>query len=431
MKKKLKLIISAMLMICLVISLSAAAYADFNSSYKTNQNVEKTVVYNTEANITDATLSYGELPKGYSLSKDSHNIYLSGTTTQTGSYECGLWVNTESGLEVAIVHLNITQGSDEYLSLDNTITPNTSPKPSATPKPNEPPVITKHPTGETVEPGGEAKFIARADFADEFVWRIVSKDTTNTITAKEAPSYFSGLQVSGTDTDTLVLSNIPTSMNGWSVECRFKNANGSSFTTGAVISVYDSSVMTTPKPTAKEPVINTQPRDEKKDLGDTCTLSVSAISPDNGTLYYQWYKSTDGKKENMQPINDANDPTYAPEEIDGTVYYCVGISNAKDGKESKAIFSNMVAVTYSDNSIPMQTPQPTPNAAQTPAPQASSRPATNTSSNEGGSLRTSLIFFAITGVLALIALGGIVFYLIRSSKADKKSNDYYDMDDYR
>ena len=69
-------------------------------------------------------------------------------------------------------------------------------------------------------------FIARAENAASFVWRIVSPDTTNTYPAKDAPDYFKGLKVSGTDSDRLVLENIPASMNGWKAECKFIAADG-------------------------------------------------------------------------------------------------------------------------------------------------------------------------------------------------------------
>ena len=437
MRKKLRLIVSVALALCLMMSMSAAAYADFSASYTTNQNVSKTEVFRTQSNITKATLSYGELPSGFSLSKDDHSIYLSGSTTKTGDFECGIWIETDGGLEVSIIKLKITSGTDEFV-------PESTSKPSTGIDPvddGKPPKITKHPTGETVEPGGNAMFIARADNATEFVWRIVSKDTTNTITAKEAPSYFSGLKVSGTDSDTLVLSNIPSSMNGWSVECKFKNANGTSFTNGAVITVKSSQpVVTTPKPTAKNPVINTQPVDEKRDLGDPCTLSVKAISPDSGTLYYQWYKSANGSTTGMTAIKDANDPSYTPPETEGTMYYCVAISNAKNGSESPAIYSNMVSVTYTNPTVPMQSAAPSGGSSGQPTGGSSGQssggvegqqspgttatptatPAESSSSRDNGnSLRTSLIFFGATGVLALAALIGILVYLLKSNRDDR------------
>ena len=445
MRKKLRLIVSVALALCLMMSMSAAAYADFSASYTTNQNVSKTEVFRTQSNITKATLSYGELPTGFSLSKDDHSIYLSGSTTKTGDFECGIWIETDGGLEVSIIKLKITNGTDEFV-------PESTSKPSTSIDPvddGKPPKITKHPTGETVEPGGSAKFIARADNATEFVWRIVSKDTTNTITAKEAPSYFSGLKVSGTDSETLVLSNIPSSMNGWSVECKFKNANGTSFTNGAVITVKSSQpVVTTPKPTAKNPVINTQPVDEKRDLGNPCTLSVKAISPDSGTLYYQWYKSTNGSTTGMTAIKDANDPSYTPPETEGTTYYCVAISNAKNGGESPAIYSNMVSVTYTNPTVPMQSETPSGGSSGQPSGGSSNQPSggssnqssggieghqspgttaaptaapadSSSSRDNGNSLRTSLIFFGATGVLALAALIGILVYLLKSNRDDR------------
>ena len=47
------------------------------------------------------------------------------------------------------------------------------------------PVVTKQPTGETVDEGGVATFVATADYADEIIWRIVSHDASNTVQAAD------------------------------------------------------------------------------------------------------------------------------------------------------------------------------------------------------------------------------------------------------
>lgn len=273
-------------------------------------------------------------------------------------------------------------------------------------------------------------FIARADNAKSFVWRLVSKDTTNTVPATDGPSYFSGLNVSGTDTDTLVLSNIPQSLDGWCVECKFVNDNGTSFTNGAVITVKSKTpqVVTTPAPTptvnnVKAPVINTQPRGVNQTVGSGATLTVKAISTDGGTLSYQWYSSATADAGDLTEIPGETGSSFTPPQTEGTVYYCVAITNSKDGKTSDALYSNKAAVTYSQPTVPNQptsSATPTANgygdaASPTPAVSATPRPS---DSGGGMNMTTSLIFFGVTGVLALAALIVIIIFLKKNSKEE-------------
>lgn len=85
--------------------------------------------------------------------------------------------------------------------------------------------VTKSPTSETVEEGGDALFIAHCDGDVRIVWRIVSPDTTITYSDYDAQYYFSGLEIYGVGTDELALCNIPYAMNGWRVEAKFFNAD--------------------------------------------------------------------------------------------------------------------------------------------------------------------------------------------------------------
>lgn len=405
----------------LVSSLSVSAYADFTGTYRAGQTVSRTIVYNcVDTTINSASIDSGSLPNGMSLSKDANNIYLSGTPDTVGYYNCTLTVDTGYGYETVYVSVDIIEGQTAPTAAPTVTTPPT----------NDPPKITKNPTGETVEVGGSAMFIARADNAKSFVWRLVSADTTNTVPAADGPSYFSGLQVSGTDTDTLVLSNIPQSLDGWCAECKFVNDYGTSFTTGAIITVKSKTpqVVTTPAPTpsvnnVKAPVINTQPRGVNQTVGSGATLTVKAISTDGGTLAYQWYSSTTADAGDLTEIPGETGSSFTPPQTEGTVYYCVSITNSKDGKTSDTLYSNKAAVTYSQPTVPNQTApsvapatngygdpvSPTPTASATPRP----------SDNGGGmSMTTSLIFFGVTGVLALAALIVIIIFLKKSSKEE-------------
>lgn len=419
-KKGLRLLVLLVLAASMMLTmLSVSASADFTVTYRVGQTVGKTIVYGSvDGEITSATIDSGELPSGMSMSKDKTNIYLAGTPTLGGIYICTLSVNTEMGTEIVEVRVDVLD------SVDSEVTPTPAPA-------NDPPKITKNPTGETVETGGSAMFIARADNADKIVWRLVSPDTTNTVPAEDGPAYFSGLQVSGTGTETLVLSNIPKSLDGWCAECKFVNGNGTSFTTGAIITVKNKTTTpaatATPAPTAstgnvKAPVINTQPRGVNQTVGSGATLSVKAISTDGGTLSYQWYSSTEADTGNLTEISGETGSSFTPPQTEGTVYYCVSVVNTKDGKQSDPVYSNKAAVTYAQPTVPNQPLAPAdssqPDSTATPAPQTSAtpRPSDNGGSGGGLSVTTSLIFFGVTGVLALAALIVIIIFLRKNAK---------------
>ena len=314
--------------------------------------------------------------------------------------------------------------------------------------------ITKNPTGETVDAGGSATFVARADNAYSRVWRIVSKDTTKTVNAKDASSYFgNGLSVSGADTDTLVLSKIPASMNEWSVECKFIGADGKTFlcTTGAIIRVRGASTgtgsntssgtgtATTPKPTYNPsaavtaaptaspsassipntgdtsstltaPTISSQPSSAVLSEGETTTLSVTASAPEGETIHYQWDRSDVSSNANGTKIPGAESPTYVPDTISGSKYYYVGVWSSDGTTDSRVVYSSPVSVTYT---APLASPSPSPDVK-----------------DEGGSGRgMSVLLPGIAMVLAAAAIGVGMFFLLKNAGGKKKSSQrgtYYD-----
>lgn len=313
--------------------------------------------------------------------------------------------------------------------------------------------ITKNPTGETVNAGGSALFVARADNASSFVWRLVSKDTTQTINAKDAAGYFRGLNVSGTDTDTLALSNIPASMDGWSVECKFIGSDGKTFvcTTGAVIRVNgagasngsgsSSGTTTSPKPSGyvpgaspspspsasaapntgdksvDAPSISNQPVGAVLSEGETTTLSVTAApaaADSNVTIKYQWYRNDTNSNANGTAIGGAQSESYKPDTISGTKYYYVGVWSTDGTHTSKVVYSSPVAVTYTAPAT-TASPVPTDNA--------------NDKDEDEGVSSISILWPVIAMVLAAAAIGVGVFFLLRKGGSKKSSRDYSEYDD--
>ena len=208
MKKKIRFAAALLLALVFTALMSMAAFADFTYEYKVGDVIAKTTVMTSGSKILSCTPSAGILPSGVVLNNDDTTLYISGTPSSAGTYESAYWVKTEAGNESFRLTLVIKAVTTPTPTPVPTAAPTATPAavPTATPAATALPKITKHPTGETVEVGGSAMFIARADNATEIVWRIVSADTTNTVPASDAGSYFTGITVSGLGTEKLTLS---------------------------------------------------------------------------------------------------------------------------------------------------------------------------------------------------------------------------------
>ena len=113
------------------------------------------------------------------------------------------------------------------------------------------PAVEKDPAPEAVNEWESAVFIARAYNATAFTWRIVSPDGTTLYDAAAAPEYFPGLRVQGADTDTLTLLDIPSSLDGWQVECLFTDNSGEkALSERALLTVYPVGPTAVPDPTS-------------------------------------------------------------------------------------------------------------------------------------------------------------------------------------
>lgn len=102
------------------------------------------------------------------------------------------------------------------------------------------PVVTKHPTSETVEEGGEAVFVAKAKYAQEYLWRLVTPDGT-IYDCDYIHNYFPGLKVTGATTERITLSNIPLELDGSRLFCIF--------TAGYTVASDEARLYVTEKPT--------------------------------------------------------------------------------------------------------------------------------------------------------------------------------------
>lgn len=429
-RKTLKLLLSLTLVLCVALALPGlSAGADYVNSFEAGTDIGSIQVFSSNLVIKSYEKYAGSLPAGLSLSWDDYGIYMAGTPTTAGNYSSSYNVVTENGTYSFIINISITGGTT----------------PTEAPVTGEPPHITKHPTGETVEPGGSAQFVARADDATKITWRLVSKDTTVTYNAADGPDYFPGLSVDGLGTERLTLENIPSSLNEWCVEAKFENGYGASYSNGARITVKAANTNTNNNNstnnnntnnnstnnnannsnnngsdnqntgtdlgndglTTKTPNINMAPQSTRLKKGETCTLTVQATSPNNGELSYQWYSTNVNNRGMATPIEGATEASYTPTITEGTMYYCVAVMNTREGVTSEPVYTDLAEVSFEPEATPTPSPTATP---------------TRTSSDNGSYDRgnnTQLIFFGIVGFLALAALVGVVVYLRIDSKRSK------------
>ena len=115
--------------------------------------------------------------------------------------------------------------------------------PVATPAPTPVPYvkITKSPTGETVDAGGKAYFVAHAEHNTGITWIFTNSDMSIMCYDNEVNIFMPDLLVSGLGTDTLKLENIPSDMNGWKVQARYEGLGGPASTEFATVTVKASS----------------------------------------------------------------------------------------------------------------------------------------------------------------------------------------------
>ena len=102
--------------------------------------------------------------------------------------------------------------------------------------------ITKNPTSETLAAGGKTWFIAHADNAERLIW-ILTSPTGQSYDLSQAMAANPGLQLQELPDDTLAVSNVPASVNGWSVQARFDGPGGSVVTAPAMIYVQDAATV--------------------------------------------------------------------------------------------------------------------------------------------------------------------------------------------
>ena len=221
---------------------------------------------------------------------------------------------------------------------------NAQPTPSPTPKTKAAPNVTKDPTGETVDEGGTALFIARADNTKTYTWRFVSPSGSMVYDYNQLGNMFPGLSVSGGNTETLTLSNIPFELDGWKVECYFTGDGGHATSGRAQVKVLQASSTLS---IINQPMGGSMPIDSNEDF----QLSIQAAASTAGRLSYQWYSASTNSAAAMRMIPGATESTYTPPREEGTRYYRVSVVINNNGVSSEPFFSAIVPVTFTSTKV--------------------------------------------------------------------------------
>lgn len=196
--------------------------------------------------------------------------------------------------------------------------------------------IVKNPTGETVEEGGTAKFICYTSTSQNASWIIKAPGNIYGVPAEKAPESFPGLQVSGQNTSTLTLSNIPLSMNGAKIQAHF----GDDYSANALLTVKAATVQDSVKKMANNCL------DQYAYFGTKYGYGVSGI---------QGYTVTDGLadfniffiKDNLTVVGEFNAnseyfrPIYAiVQNSAGEIIYQTAILSDDPSGEFSAVLQN-------------------------------------------------------------------------------------------
>ena len=216
-KKFSKSLLSLLLVAVLLVSVTSvtAFAADITA---TVGEVFKEVVYEG-TNIDSVTVNLGRIPDGLVLSYTKTSITVSGIPTTEGNYSFTL--NFEDNGEAKEVSTSLTLVAGAA-GADNT---------------GKLPTIPKSPTGETVDEGGAASFVARQNNAIWAVWYFISPDGNTYVRYDKIEAKFPGLKIVDGMYATVRVRNIPAALDGWSVACQFSNREGAVMTDAALIKV--------------------------------------------------------------------------------------------------------------------------------------------------------------------------------------------------
>ncbi len=239
-------------------------------------------------------------------------------------------------------------------------TPTPTPAPTPTPTPANIPVVTKSPTDEKVIVGGSCYFVAKYQNAIWAVWHFVSPDGNRDLVYTDAAKEFPTLNIVNGDLSTMQLTNIPETLNGWKVYCRFSNNNGQVDTGRATITV------TTSKDGA--PKITKHPTGETVAEGGSCYF----VAGYEDAIWAVWhFVSPDGTRD-LTYVDAAKEfPTLQIVNGDRSTMQLKNIPSALTGWKVYCSFSNNIGTSNTNSAgITVTSGQIVPVTPTTPTPTA-------------------------------------------------------------
>ena len=421
MKKTLKRI-SLLLLLALLITVLPLTTFAAPQSFAGTVGVTETFWFHLDYDdvVTEAQIENGDVPGMYLHFPNPAAVTLSGMPSQSGNYTLYISVYTESG---------------NWLQYTLNIDIKDAPKPTEAPtepaeKPSGKPIvinklkITKHPTGEKVIEGDSAMFIARADNVQQYVWEIAIADAV--LDVSKLASYLGvNVSVSGANSDTLIISNIPKALDDAYVRCRFQGAEEVLYSEYAKITV-------TPLEKAT-PAVTKSPTDETVNEGG----QASFVAKGKYILGYQWkLEATNGKVYTCADapktfsglqVSGASSETLTlsniPAELDGARIYCeftAGVTVATEKAKLTVIPKPTEAPTEAPIEPATEAPTEAPTAPATEAPssevtEASSEPESTEEfvpSQDDSSTGNSALIITIIISLSAVAVAGIAAFVI-------------------
>lgn len=109
----------------------------------------------------------------------------------------------------------------------------------------------------------------------------------------------------------------------------------------------------------QEPTIEAEMPDCYGIVGESeIMLFTNAVSPDGGTLEYQWYSTTVDDISTIRAIDDETGTTFTPPQTFGVVYYCYAVWNIRSGVKSQPVYSRLIRVEFYEDPVTVMVMDP-------------------------------------------------------------------------
>ena len=235
-------------------------------------------------------------------------------------------------------------------------TPRPTSAPAPAPATNTAPRVTKSPTDEKVAVGGSCYFVAKYENAIWAEWHFVSPDGSRDLNYEQAAKEFPSMEIVMGYASTMQLKNIPESLDGWRVYCRFSNNNG-------VATTGKASVTVSKDVDGDRPRITKNPTGETVEIGGSCYF----VAKYENAIWAEWhFVSPDGSRD--LDYQDAGKEFSGLEVITGyaSTMQRKKIPASLNGWAVYCRFSNNVGTTNTEKAWITVKGAPAPTAGPTP-----------------------------------------------------------------